>query len=296
MQLLDGLKTSIEIKKEVQSEVTNFIEQSFRPPHLAAILVGTNPASQSYVSHKIKDCEEVGFQSTLHQFDENISEENLLELIDSLNQQEDLDAYIVQLPLPDHMNEDKIIQAINPLKDADGFHPTNLGRMLLGLPTYLPATPYGIMQLLERNNINIGGKHCVVLGRSNIVGRPMSVLLSQKGEPGNATVTLCHSRSKNLKDFTLKADVIIAALGIPKFLKSDMVKEGVVIIDVGINRVEDSTNQKGFKLVGDVDFDAVKDKCSYITPVPGGVGPMTRAMLLKNTLQAYKINYLKKEV
>lgn len=295
MQLLDGEKTSKEIKNEVQSEVAKYVAEGYRSPHLAAVLVGSNPASQSYVSHKIKDCEKVGFKSTLHQFDENVTEEELLNLIEELNDQEGLDGYIVQLPLPKHMNEDKFIQAIDPLKDADGFHPTNLGRMLLGLPSYLPATPYGIMELLDRYKIETDGKHCVVLGRSNIVGRPISIMLGLKGNPGNATVTLCHSRTKNLQDFTLHADIIIAALGIPQFLKSDMIKEGAVIVDVGINRVDDINSKKGFKLVGDVDFESIKEKASFITKVPGGVGPMTRAMLLKNTLHAYKRNYLKLE-
>lgn len=295
MQLLDGNKTSRQIKKEIQSAVSAHVADGYRPPHLAAILVGSNPASQSYVNYKIKDCSMVGFKSTLHELDKNVSEKELLSLIEELNQQDDLDGYIVQLPLPKHIDEDKIIQAIEPFKDADGFHPTNLGRMVLDLPTYLPATPYGIMEMLDRYNIETSGKNCVVLGRSNIVGRPMSILLSQKGNPGNATVTLCHSRTKNIKDFTLKADIIIAALGVENFLKADMVSDGVVIIDVGINRVEDKTSKKGFKLIGDVDFEAVKEKASFITPVPGGVGPMTRAMLLKNTLHAYNRNYLKNE-
>lgn len=295
MQLLDGNKTSRQIKKEIQSAVSAHVADGYRPPHLAAILVGSNPASQSYVNYKIKDCSMVGFKSTLHELDKNVSEKELLSLIAELNQQDDLDGYIVQLPLPKHIDEDKIIQAIEPFKDADGFHPTNLGRMVLDLPTYLPATPYGIMEMLDRYNIETSGKNCVVLGRSNIVGRPMSILLSQKGNPGNATVTLCHSRTKNIKDFTLKADIIIAALGVENFLKADMVSDGVVIIDVGINRVEDKTSKKGFKLIGDVDFEAVKEKASFITPVPGGVGPMTRAMLLKNTLHAYNRNYLKNE-
>lgn len=295
MQLLDGNKTSKEIKKEIQADVAAHVADGYRPPHLAAVLVGSNPASQSYVNYKIKDCQMVGFKSSLHELEDDISEKALLNLIHQLNNQDDLDGYIVQLPLPSHIDEDKIIQAIDPIKDADGFHPTNLGRMVLDLPTYLPATPYGIMEMLDRYKIDTNGKHCVVLGRSNIVGRPMSILLSQKGTPGNATVTLCHSRTKNIKDFTLKADIIIAALGVANFLTADMVSEGAVIVDVGINRVEDSTSKSGFKLIGDVDFDNVKEKASFITPVPGGVGPMTRAMLLKNTLHAYKRNYLNKE-
>ena len=295
MQLLDGIKTSKQIKEEIKTDVSKHVADGYRPPHLAAVLVGSNPASQSYVNYKIKDCKMVGFTSTLYELDEDVSENELLILIDELNRQEDLDGYIVQLPLPKHINEDKIIQAIDPIKDADGFHPTNLGKMVLDLPTYLPATPYGIMEMLDRYDIDTNGKNVVVLGRSNIVGRPMSILLSQKGNPGNATVTLCHSRTENIKEFTLKADIIIAALGVANFLTADMVSDGAVIVDVGINRVEDNTSKSGFKLIGDVDFNNVKEKASFITPVPGGVGPMTRAMLLKNTLHAYKRNYLNKE-
>lgn len=295
MQLLDGNKTSKQIKNEIKADVAKHVADGYRPPHLAAVLVGNNPASQSYVSYKIKDCHMVGFKSTLHELSEDISEKELLSLIDELNRQDDLDGYIVQLPLPKHINEDKIIQAIDPIKDADGFHPTNLGRMILDLPTYLPATPYGIMEMLDRYNIDTSGKNVVVLGRSNIVGRPMSILLSQKGNPGNATVTLCHSRTKDIKSFTKNADIIVAALGVPNFLTADMVSDGTVIVDVGINRVEDKSAKNGFKLIGDVDFEQVKEKASFITPVPGGVGPMTRAMLMKNTLHAYKRNYLNTE-
>ncbi len=295
MQLLDGNKTSKQIKEEIKTDVAKHVADGYRSPHLAAVLVGSNPASQSYVNYKIKDCKMVGFKSTLHELDDDVSENDLLILIDELNRQEDLDGYIVQLPLPKHINENKIIQAIDPIKDADGFHPTNLGKMVLDLPTYLPATPYGIMEMLDRYDIDTNGKNVVVLGRSNIVGRPISILLSQKGNPGNATVTLCHSRTENIKEFTLNADIIIVALGVANFLTADMVSDGAVIVDVGINRVEDNTSKSEFKLIGDVDFDNVKKKASYITPVPGGVGPMTRAMLLKNTLQAYKRNYLNKE-
>ena len=295
MQLLDGNKLSKKIKNEIKSEVSKYTADGYRSPHLAAVLVGNNPASESYVNYKIKDCAEVGFRSTLIKKEETISEDELLNLIQELNQQEDLDGYIVQLPLPKHINEEKITQAIDPQKDADGFHPANLGKMVLGLPTYLPATPYGIMEMLKRANIETSGKNCVVIGRSNIVGRPMSILLSQKGNPGNATVTLCHSRTENIKEFTLKADIIVVALGVTNFLTSDMVSENTVIVDVGINRVKDKRIKSGYKLIGDVDFENVKEKASYITPVPGGVGPMTRAMLLKNTLEGYKRHFLKND-
>ncbi|MDO5510159.1 MAG: bifunctional methylenetetrahydrofolate dehydrogenase/methenyltetrahydrofolate cyclohydrolase FolD [Weeksellaceae bacterium] len=289
MQLIDGNKISKEIRDEIQVEVKKWTDKGERKPHLAAVLVGDNPASQSYVKNKIKDCKSVGFESSLHKLDENVTEEELLALVEKLNNQEGLDGYIVQLPLPKHLDEEKITLAINPEKDADGFHPTNIGKMVLDMPTFLPATPYGIMELLDRSNIPTEGKHCVVIGRSNIVGRPMSVLMSRKSNPGNATVTLCHSRTPNIEEFTRKADIVIVALGKPYYLKKDMIQEGTTVIDVGINRVRDSDTGKN-KLVGDVDFDEVKDRADHITPVPGGVGPMTRAMLLKNTLLAYERN------
>lgn len=290
MKELNGNKLSKEIKEEIKIEVAKHVSNGHRRPHLAAVLVGENPASQSYVRSKIKDCEAVDFKSSLYKLDETVSEKEVLDLIEKLNNEEGLDGFIVQLPLPKGIDEEKITMAIDPKKDADGFHPENLGKMVLGLPTFLPATPFGIVQMLERNKIETSGKHCVVIGRSNIVGRPMSILMSQKSNTGNATVTLCHSRTPDIKKFTLEADIVIVALGIPNFLKADMVKEGTVIIDVGINRVEDENAKRGYKLVGDVDFDGVKEKASFITPVPGGVGPMTRAMLLQNTLLAYERN------
>lgn len=292
MELLNGNKISKEIKEEIKSEVEKYTSQGCRAPHLAAVLVGDNPASQSYVNYKIKDCEAVGFKSSLYRLDKTTTEQEIMDLIEKLNQEQDLDGYIVQLPLPKGIDENKVLMAINPDKDADGFHPQNFGKMALELPSFLPATPYGIMEMLERANIETSGKNCVVIGRSNIVGRPISILLSQKGNPGNSTVTVCHSRTQNLEKYTLEADIIITALGVPNFLTSEMVKEGAVVIDVGISRVEDSSRKSGFRLVGDVDFEQVKEKASYITPVPGGVGPMTRSMLLKNTLFSYKKNVI----
>lgn len=286
MTILDGKELSNIIKREIKSEVDKMISQGKRPPHLAAILVGDNPASKAYVSTKIKFCEEVGYSSTLIQESSNITEERLLKIIEDLNENEDLDGYIVQLPLPRHIDEQKINLAISPLKDVDGFHPMNFGKMAQGMEAYLPATPYGILEMLKRYNINTEGKHCVVLGRSNIVGGPMSILMARKGSPGNCTVTLTHSKTKNLQEELLRADIIIAAIGIPKFVKSEMVKEGAVVIDVGINRIDDASKKQGFSLVGDVDFDDVKEKCSYISPVPGGVGPMTVTALMLNTLKA----------
>lgn len=296
MQILDGNILSKQIRNEIGQTVQKYISDGYRAPHLAAVLVGNNPASKAYVGMKIKDCEEVGFKSTLHKFKEDITENELLELIHSMNTDNALDGFIIQLPLPKGISEDRILQAVDPEKDADGFHPANIGKMVLDLPAYLPATPYGIMEILKRYNIETAGKHCVVLGRSHIVGRPVSILLSRKSDPGNCTVTLCHSRTPNIEYYTKQADIIIAAIGIPNFLTEHMVKKDAVIIDVGINRVEDPDSKHGFKLVGDVDFENVKEKAGYITPVPGGVGPMTRAMLLKNTLLAFERNHLKMQL
>ncbi len=286
MQLIDGKVTAAQIKEEIAKAVQNRKEKGLKTPHLAAILVGSDGASMTYVNSKVKACEKVGFNSTLIDLPEDTTEEQLLHEIELLNKDPEIDGFIVQLPLPDAINEQKVLMAINPDKDVDGFHPTNVGKMTLELPTFLPATPFGILELLERYHIETSGKNVVVIGRSHIVGRPMSILLSQKRKAGNATVTLTHSRTKNLKDICLQADIIIVALGIPEFLTGDMVKEGVVIIDVGITRVSDATKKRGYRLAGDVDFETVSKKASYITPVPGGVGPMTIAMLLKNTLLA----------
>ncbi|MBA5246909.1 bifunctional methylenetetrahydrofolate dehydrogenase/methenyltetrahydrofolate cyclohydrolase FolD [Marnyiella aurantia] len=286
-QILDGLKISKDIKQEIKSEVDEIVSSGQRPPHLAAILVGENGASKAYVSSKVKDCKEVGFKSSLLKFNDTITETELLSEIEKLNADSDIDGFIVQLPIPKGMDEEKVIEAISPEKDVDGFHPENFGRMALEMEAYLPATPYGIMTLLERYNIPTQGKHCVVIGRSRIVGRPMSILMSTKGNPGNATVTVVHSHTQNIEEYTKSADIVIVALGAPKYLKGDMIKDGAVIIDVGISRVEDE-GPKGYHLEGDVDFDSCVEKASWITPVPGGVGPMTRAMLMKNTLLAYK--------
>jgi len=285
-QLLDGKQTSNEIKEELAIEVAKLAEAGGTIPHLAAVLVGSDGASETYVNAKVKACEKIGFKSSLFRFDDSITEEELLRKIDELNNDDGLHGFIVQLPLPDHIDEQKVTQAISPMKDVDGFHPENVGRMALDLPTFISATPYGIMQLLERYNIETVGMNCVVIGRSHIVGLPMSILMAKKAKPGNCTVTVCHSRTKNIKEFTLNADIIIVALGSAEFLTADMVKEGVVVIDVGITRVKDDTKKSGYRLVGDVKFDEVAPKCSYITPVPGGVGPMTIASLLKNTLLA----------
>ncbi len=290
MILLDGKTTSNQIKDEIAEAVTKRKAQGKKTPHLAAVLVGSDGASMTYVNSKVKSCEKVGFKSTLVKLDESTSEEVLLTEIEKLNTNDDIDGFIVQLPLPKHIDEQKIIMAVHPDKDVDGFHPINVGKMALDLPAFLSATPYGILELLERYKVETSGAHVVVIGRSHIVGRPMSILLSQKRTVGNATVTVAHSRTKNLKEITLQADIIIAALGIPEFLTGDMVKEGVVIIDVGITRVDDSTKTRGYRLAGDVDFESVSKKASYITPVPGGVGPMTIAMLLKNTLLACENN------
>ncbi|MGC6431268.1 MAG: bifunctional methylenetetrahydrofolate dehydrogenase/methenyltetrahydrofolate cyclohydrolase FolD [Jejuia sp.] len=286
MTILDGKKVSNDIKNEIADHVQSMISKGEKVPHLAAILVGSDGASMTYVNAKVKACERIGFKSTLIEMPEYTSEEELLEKIHSLNTDDDIDGFIVQLPLPDQIDEQKVLMAIDPDKDVDGFHPTNVGRMALDLPTFLPATPYGIMELLERYQIETSGKNVVVMGRSHIVGRPMSILMSQKRPAGDATVTVVHSRSKNLKEITKEADIIVAAIGISEFLTGDMVKEDVVIIDVGITRVPDQTKKNGYRLAGDVEFESVSKKASYITPVPGGVGPMTIAMLLKNTLLA----------
>ena len=290
MILLDGKKTSIEIKEEIKKTVSAIKLKGERVPHLAAVLVGNDGASLTYVGNKVRSCEYVGFKSTLIKLENNISEIDLLKQIQILNLDNTLDGYIVQLPLPKHIDEQKILLAIDSKKDVDGFHPENFGRMSLELDAFVPATPYGIIKLLERYKIPTDGKHCLVVGRSNIVGRPISILMSQKGISGNATVTLAHSRTKNLKKLTKQADIIIMALGIPEFLTSNMVKDDVCVIDVGITRVVDKNNPKGYVIIGDVDFKEVSKKASYITPVPGGVGPMTIAMLLQNTLQARQWN------
>lgn len=286
MELLDGKKTAALVQEAIAEEVRQIVAKGHRPPHLVAILVGNNGASMTYVNNKVTACERVGFASSVVNLPEDISQEALLEEIEKLNKDKSIDGFIVQLPLPKHINEQEVLLAVNPDKDADGFHPTNFGRMALGLDAFIPATPYGILELLTQYKIPTDGKHVVVIGRSDIVGRPISILLSQK--PWNATVTLTHSRTQNLSKLTQEADIIIAALGIPNFLKAEMVKEGAVIIDVGITRVADASAKKGFRIVGDVDFEQVKHRASYITPVPGGVGPMTIAMLMKNTLNAYK--------
>ena len=290
MILLDGKKTSSDIKDEIATEVAQLKKDGKKTPHLAAIIVGNNGASLTYVNAKVKACEKVGFESTLITLSEEITEDGLLGEIEKLNNNAAIDGFIVQLPLPKHIDEQKVIMAVHPDKDVDGFHPTNVGKLALNLPTFISATPYGILELLDRYNVETSGKHVVVLGRSHIVGSPMSILLSQKRKVGNATVTMCHSRTKNLQEITLQADIVVAAIGIPEFLKADMIKDNVTVIDVGITRLEDNTKKSGFRLVGDVDFDEVSKKCEYITPVPGGVGPMTIAMLLKNTLLACQRN------
>ena len=286
MELLDGKLCSEQIRREIKEEVDTIKTSGKRPPHLAAILVGDDGASQNYVSMKVKDCEEVGFGSTLIQFDANVSEEELLNKIAELNADNTIDGFIVQLPLPDHIDDNKVILAIDPKKDVDGFCPENIGKLCLGLPTFVSATPNGIMELLRRYQIKTEGKHCVVLGRSNIVGTPIAILMSRNNDTGNATVTIAHSRTKNLKEICRSADILIVAIGKTKFVTADMVKEGAVVIDVGQTRVPDKSREPGFRNVGDVDFDTVKDKCSFITYVTGGVGPMTRASLLQNTLIA----------
>jgi methylenetetrahydrofolate dehydrogenase (NADP+)/methenyltetrahydrofolate cyclohydrolase len=286
MIILDGKKTSRELKEEIAADVAVLRQQGKKVPHLAAVIVGNDGASLTYVSSKVKACEQVGFQSTLVKLPEDTTEEALLDKVKELNANAEIDGYIVQLPLPRHIDEEKVLLAIDPKKDVDGFHPANFGRMALELESFIPATPYGIMQLLERYDIDTQGKHAIVIGRSHIVGRPISILLSQKGKYANATVTLAHSRTTDLKTLVLQADIVVSALGIPNFVTADMIKPGAVVIDVGITRVSDANTAKGYRIVGDVDFDQVAPKASFITPVPGGVGPMTIAMLLKNTLLA----------
>lgn len=287
-KLIDGKQVSSDIKQEIAEEVKSFKQDKGRVPHLAAVLVGSDGASETYVAHKVKACEQVGFRSTLVRMDSTVTEKELLGKVDELNADNDIDGFIVQLPLPDHISEDKVIEAVDPSKDVDGFHPVNLGKMTIGLPSFVPATPFGIMELIKRYDIETSGKNCVVIGRSNIVGRPVSILLSKKGV--DATVTLVHSRTKDLESVVKRADIIIAAIGIPEFVKAEMVSEGVVIIDVGTTRVKSDKTKSGWKLKGDVDFENVAPKCSYITPVPGGVGPMTIVSLLQNTLQACRMN------
>ena len=286
MELIDGKKIADDIKKEIAIEVEKMVAEGKKRPHLAAILVGHDGGSETYVAHKVKACEQCGFTSTLIRFEDDVTEEKLLETIEELNNNADVDGFIVQLPLPKHISEQKIIEAIDYRKDVDGFHPINVGRMSIGLPCFLSATPAGIIELLRRYNIPTKGANCVVLGRSNIVGKPVATLMMQKGYPGDATVTVCHSATKNIKEICAQADIIIAALGSPGFVTEDMVKPGAVIIDVGTTRVPDASRKSGFRLRGDVDFENVSEKCSFITPVPGGVGPMTIVSLMKNTLLA----------
>lgn len=286
MLLLDGKKLADELKMEIAREVEQITAKGQRAPHLAAVLVGNDGGSLTYVGHKVKACEQVGFKSTLIHLEDTVTEQALLEKVKELNEDSSIDGFIVQLPLPKHINPDKVIMSIDPLKDVDGFHPVNVGKVTLGLPAYISATPLGITKIIERYNISTEGKHCVVIGRSNIVGRPMSILMSAQSKTGNATVTVCHSKTRNLKEITLQGDIIIAALGKPGFLTGDMVKEGAVVIDVGTTRVADTTSKAGWRLKGDVNFAEVSPKCSAITPVPGGVGPMTVVSLLLNTLKA----------
>jgi methylenetetrahydrofolate dehydrogenase (NADP+) / methenyltetrahydrofolate cyclohydrolase len=288
MELIDGKKIAEQIKAEIAEEVKSIISKGGKKPHLAAILVGHDGGSETYVAHKVKDCEEVGFASTLVRFEDDVTEAELLKKVVEINNNPDIDGLIVQLPIPKHISEQKVIETINHKKDVDGFHPINVGRSVIGLPSYISATPDGIMELLRRYKINTSGKNCVVIGRSNIVGRPMSILLSQKANPGDCTVTVCHSRTPNIAEIASKADIIIAAIGQPEFVKANMVKEGAIVIDVGTTRVKSDLTKSGFKLIGDVKFDEVAPKCSLISPVPGGVGPMTRVALLKNTLLAAK--------
>jgi methylenetetrahydrofolate dehydrogenase (NADP+)/methenyltetrahydrofolate cyclohydrolase len=289
MELIDGKKVSQQLKEEIAQKVAERKEKGLKIPHLAVILVGEDGGSQTYVNMKVKACEFVGFKSTKIDYPDTITEEELLNKIQEINNDDDIDGLLVQLPLPKHISEEKVIETIDQSKDVDGFHPISMGKLVAGMPTFLPATPAGIMELLDRYNIETEGKHCVVLGRSHIVGTPMTLLMSRKAKPGNATVTMCHSRTKNLDEITRQADIIIAALGSPEFVKADMVKEGAVVIDVGTTRVKSDQTKSGWKLKGDVAFDEVKDKTSYITPVPGGVGPMTIASLLKNTLMAVEM-------
>jgi methylenetetrahydrofolate dehydrogenase (NADP+)/methenyltetrahydrofolate cyclohydrolase len=288
MIILDGKKTSKDIQEEIALEVTQFIASGGKKPHLAAILVGNDGASETYIGAKVNACKKVGFESTLLRFVNDVTEEELLSAIEKINNNSSIDGLIIQLPLPYHINEIKVTEAVNPTKDVDGFHPVNIGKMVLNLPTYLPATPAGILELFKRYNVETSGKHCVVIGRSHIVGSPMSILLGRNNNPGNCTVTLTHSRTQNLQEITKTADILIAALGKAEFVTADMVKKGACIIDVGITRIKSDKTKSGWKLLGDVAFESVKDKCSFITPVPGGVGPMTIAMLLKNTLISAK--------
>lgn len=291
MELLDGKLVAQQSRDEIKAQVKEMRSMGYRPPHLAAILVGNHPASTTYVNQKVKDCEEIGFQSTLQHLPDTVGQHELLDHIQAINEDSEIDGLIVQLPLPDHIDVDAVIETIHPAKDVDGFHPINFGRMTKGQDSFLPATPYGIVRLLDRYQIETEGQHVVVLGRSAIVGRPMSILLSGQAYPGNATVTLCHSRTQNLESLLSHADIIVAAMGRTRFVTANMVREGAVVIDVGINRVADASKKRGFRLVGDVDFENVAPKCRYITPVPGGVGPMTRVGLLLNTLRAYRIRF-----
>lgn len=286
MEIIDGKKISAQVKQEIADEVSRMASEGKKIPHLAAVLVGNDPASETYVASKVKACQAVGIKSSELRYGSDITEEQLLEVIDKLNADEDVDGFIVQLPLPKHISEENVLNRISPDKDVDGFHPCNVGRMVLGLPTFLPATPAGIVELLSRYNIETEGKHCVVVGRSNIVGTPMAVLMSRKAKNANCTVTMCHSRTRNLKEITLQADILIVAIGVPHFIQEDMVKEGAVVVDVGIHRVPSDKTKTGWQLIGDVDYEHVAPKCAYITPVPGGVGPMTIVTLLKNTLLA----------
>lgn len=291
MEIINGLETAKQLRERIREEVEAIVATGKRAPHLAAILVGDDGASRTYVNSKEKDCEKVGFGSTVLRFDESISEAALLSEVEKINQNPDIDGMIVQLPLPAHIDATKVTEAIDPQKDVDGFHTISVGKLAKGEDTFISATPLGILMLLEAYGIETSGKHCVVIGRSNIVGRPMSILMSRSGNPGNCTVTLCHSRTQNLSSFTQQADILIVALGRPEFVTADMVKEGAVVIDVGITRTDDPEHPKGYSLKGDVAFEEVKDKCSWITPVPGGVGPMTRLGLLQNTLKAYSIKF-----
>ena len=289
-KLIDGKKIAAEIKSEIAAEIKRLEGEGKRSPHLAAILVGEDGASKTYVASKEKASKEVGFTSSVYRYPENISEQELLDAVNFLNNDPEIDGFIIQLPLPKHISESKIIEAVSPSKDVDGFNPVNVGKMILGFSTFLPATPFGIQMLLERSNVETAGKHCVVLGRSNIVGTPIANMLSRNASNANCTVTLCHSKTENLAEITRQADILIVAIGKPFFLKADMVKEGATVIDVGIHRIEDKNSEKGYRIVGDVDFDNVAPKCSHITPVPGGVGPMTIVSLLSNTLKAYHEN------
>jgi methylenetetrahydrofolate dehydrogenase (NADP+)/methenyltetrahydrofolate cyclohydrolase len=288
MKLIDGKETSKVIRREIAEEVRKLLKEGGKRPHLAAVLVGHDGGSESYVKGKMRACEEVGFKSSLIRYEDDVTEEELLKKVQELNEDADIDGFIVQLPLPGHISEQKVIEAIDPKKDVDGFHPQNVGRMAIGLPAFVSATPQGILELLKRYEIETEGKHCVIVGRSNIVGRPLSILMSQKGNPGNATVTVCHSRTPNIEEICRQADILVAAIGSPGFVKEDMVKKGAVVIDVGTTRVPSKVTKSGWKLRGDVDFDNVVPKTSYITPVPGGVGPMTITSLIINTLKAAK--------